>query len=397
MRGTSQATQRDERCTDRRLCSHSMNSVHVWSLYFFFFSSRRRHTRFDCDWSSDVCSSDLPTGDGGPASAAQAQAIAALALGPDGSIYFMDVQRIRKIDPSGIVRTVAGTGTAGFSGDSGPATAAKLSLAFAGGGLAVGPDGSLYIVDQSNHRIRRVGPDGIITTVVGDGSFCAQVGGFRTDASFNSLCGNGIPAVRAKLAGPQDLAFGPDGALYFSDVSVNRVRRVGPDGIIRTFAGSSNAQNAGDGGLATLASVPNPFGVAFGKDGSPYIAQAPTSVDFPLFRIRRVATTGIITTAVGTGVWIGNSNAPGWAGDGGPAPAARIGQVRVIAVGADGDLLLADNGRIRKVTGFLPGFGVGQTVVASQDGRQLYVFSPNGRHLFTLNQLTGDTLYRFGY
>ncbi len=337
------------------------------------------------------------TGDDSAASAAQAGAIAALALGPDGSIYFMDVQRIRKIDPAGIVRTIAGTGTAGFSGDSGRADSAKLSLAFAGGGLAVGPDGGVYIADQGNRRIRRVGPDGIITTVVGDGTLCGQVGGFPTDASFNSLCGNGIPAVRAKLSGVQDLVFGPDGALYFSDPNVSRVRRVGPDGVIRTFAGSSNAQSAGDGGFATLAALSSPFGLAFGKDGSLYIAQAPTSVDFPLFRIRRVATSGVITSAVGTGVWIGNSNQRGWAGDGGPAPAARIGQVRVIAVGADGNLLLADNGRIRKVSGFLPGFGVGQTVIASADGSELYVFSSAGRILSTLDALTGATIQRFVY
>src|SRR6266700_2280599 len=305
----------------------------------------------------------VATGDGGPASAAQAGAITSVALGPDGSIYFSDVQRVRKIDPNGIVNTVAGTGTGGFSGDGGPATQARMTNPQ---GVAVGPDGSLYIADNFNLRIRRVGLDGIITTVVGDGSFCGQVGGFPTDSSFGALCGNGVPATRAKLAGPMGLAFGPDGSLYFSEPSLSRVRRVGPNGIIRTFAGSSQTQNMGDGGPATLAAVRGASGLAVGPDGSVYITalQSGALAD-PTFRIRRVASSGIITTVVGTGAFIGNSNQRGWAGDGGPAAAAQVGQVSSVAVGPDGNFAFPDNERMRKVSGLLPGGGAGQTVIAS--------------------------------
>jgi len=192
------------------------------------------------------------------------------------------------------------------------------------------------------------------------------------------------------------VVFGPDGALYFSEPSLSRVRRVGPDGVIRTFAGSSNAQNAGDGGFATLAAVSSPFGLAFGKDGSLYIAQAPTSVDFPLFRIRRVATSGVITSAVGTGVWIGNSNAgDGRAMVGRPSGADRAGA--------------GDHRRCRRQPaargqwahsqgdGVPAGVWGGADGDCIGDGSELYVFSAAGRLLVTLNAATRDTIYRFSY
>src|SRR5205823_4626458 len=141
------------------------------------------------------------------------------AVAPDGSLYIADggSQRIRRVGPDGIITTVAGTGVAGFSGDGGPAVAAKLQHPY---GVAVGSDSTLYISDNGNDSIRRVGPDGIITTVAGTG-----VAGFS---------GDGGLATAAQLSHPGGIALGPDGSLYLADESNHRLRRVGTDGIITT-------------------------------------------------------------------------------------------------------------------------------------------------------------------
>src|SRR5262249_47773530 len=156
-----------------------------------------------------------------------------------------------------------------------------------------GPDGSLYIVESGSRLIRRVGPDGIITTVAGNGGRCSS--------------GDGGPATEAALKGPARIALGSDGSLYISDINYGGIRRVGPDGIITTVAGNGVNGYSGDGGPATEASLNRPDGIALGPDGGLYIA------DFGNNRIRRVAPDGIITTVAGNG----NPSAP--LGDGGPA------------------------------------------------------------------------------
>ena len=160
---------------------------------------------------------------------------------------------------------MAGTGTSGYSGDGGPAGQAGL---YGPRGIALGPDGSLYIADRFNNRIRRVGPDGIITTVAGTG-----VRGYS---------GDGGPAGQAGLYWPTGVALGPDGSLYIADGANNRIRRVGPDGIITTVAGTGARGYSGDGGPAGQARLRFPYSVALGPDGSLYIA------DSNNHRIRRV-------------------------------------------------------------------------------------------------------------
>ncbi|MFO1420485.1 MAG: hypothetical protein U1F59_13250 [Candidatus Competibacteraceae bacterium] len=221
------------------------------------------------------------SGDGGPATAARLYAPISIAVAPEDSLYIGDSYgtRIRRVGPDGIITTVAGNGQAGFSGDGGPATAARLSSTNAG--IAVGPDGSLYVADRDNHRIRRVGPDGIITTVAGTG-----VSGFS---------GDGGPATSAQLASPNDVAVGPNGSLYIADTSNGRIRRVGPDGIMTTVAGiggyywdpSIGGYNnvSGIGGLATQARIGIPSGIALASDGSLYIIGGV---------VRRVDTDGVI-------------------------------------------------------------------------------------------------------
>jgi PKD repeat protein len=171
------------------------------------------------------------------------------------------------------ITTVAGDGLRGFSGDGGPAIAASLDLTNCSSGLAVGPDGSLYISDSSNSRVRRVGPDGVITTFAGTGTFGSG--------------GDGGPAIKASLGSPTGLALGSDGSLYIADSAEEpRVRRVGPNGVITTFAGTGTFGFGGDGGPATAAALNSPTGLALGPDGALYI------MDSLNFRVRRVGSDG---------------------------------------------------------------------------------------------------------
>jgi RHS repeat-associated protein len=314
------------------------------------------------------------TGDGGPATQATLHTPFDVAVGSDGSLYIADTNNhcIRRVGTDGIITTVAGTGVAGFAGDGGSATQAKLNQPL---GVAVGPDGSLYIADINNGRIRRVGTDGIITSVAGTGVFI-----------FGSA-GDGGLATQAELNSPWDVTVGSDGGLYIAEFNGGHIRRVGTDGIITTVAGAANAGFAtGDGGPATQAGLSNPKGVAVGADGSLYIADQSQ-------RIRRVGPDGIITTVAGTGVG-------GFAGDGGPATQAQINSPQGgIAIGPNGSLYIADvnNNRIRQLRPPLPGFSVSGIVIAAEDGSEVYVFSDTGRHLRTLDALTGTVRFQFTY
>ncbi len=206
------------------------------------------------------------SGDGGPATQAEISSPSYLALGPDGSLYIATSSRVRRIMPDGYIYTVAGTGVGGFSGDGGSATLAELGHL---GGLALGPDGSLYIAGTQNHRVRRVAPSGIITTVVGNGR--------------QGFDGDGGLAINAQLDNPHGLTLGSDGSLYVADYHNHRVRRIGPDGIITTVAGDGVPGFSGVASPAARARLDEPYGVAFGPDGSLYIA------DSNNHRIRRIA------------------------------------------------------------------------------------------------------------
>jgi sugar lactone lactonase YvrE len=243
-----------------------------------------------------------------------------VAVGPDGSLYIAENWFIRRVSPDGIITTVAGNGWWGYSGDGGPATQAVLSYPR---GVAVGPDGSLYIADSGNHHIRRVGPDGIISTVAGDPIY-----------SHNGYSGDGGPATEALLNYPTGITLSPDGSLYFADTINNRIRRVSPAGIITTVAGNGVAGYGGDGGPATQAALNYPWGVAVGPDGSLYIADSQNQ------SIRRVGPDGIITTVAGNGV-------NGYGGDGGPPTQAVLSYPRRVAVGPDGNIYFADSGNVR--------------------------------------------------
>ena len=373
-------------------------------------------------------------GDGGPAIQAHLYAPTALALAPDGSIYIADTGShvIRQIGPDGIIRTVAGTPKftdwtdepprdlrkgyegQGYEGDGDLATKAKFNEPTA---IALGPDGSLYIADTDNHRIRRVGPDGIITTVAG--------GGVAAKLDKDSFLGDGGPATKAQLSRPAGLAVGPDGSLYIYDgcysgeslPAFHRIRRVGPDGMIRTVAGGGSLRQLGDGGPATQArldyvgketsggagifrgrlSVDYIYvrGLALGPDGSLYVGDANN-------RIRRVLPDGVIATAVGGGALEPEKSSR--------AAQARLHDSRGIAIGVDGTLYVSEvpasnptgrgltpGHRLYRLTAPLPGFTNEEIVIASNDGSELYKFSADGRHVETLDTLTQKPLYGFGH
>ncbi len=163
------------------------------------------------------------SGDGGPATAAELDHPSGLAVASNGDVYIADAgnNRVRMVNPSGIITTVAGTGVAGFSGDGGPATAAELDYP---NGLALGPDGGLFIADRNNQRIREILPDGTITTVAGNG----EVG----------YTGENVPALSEALNYPAGVAVGPSGNLYIADDGNCIVQKVTmASGDVTTIAG----------------------------------------------------------------------------------------------------------------------------------------------------------------
>jgi len=219
-------------------------------------------------------------GDGGPAVAAHLSRPMDVALGPDGSLSIADFgnHRIRRVGPEGTIATVAGSGTPGFSGDGGPAVAARIGEAY---GVAVDAAGTLYVADSSNHRVRRVGPDGTIATVAGTGE-----PGFSGDFG---------PAGIALFDSPQDLVALEDGALLVGDEHNHRVRRITADGTVLPVAGNGRAGLCGDGGPATEACLQDPEGIALGPDRALWIT------DGDNHRLRRVDPDGTIDTVAGSG------------------------------------------------------------------------------------------------
>ncbi|MBX6390681.1 MAG: protein kinase [Frankia sp.] len=282
--------------------------------------------------------SDGFSGDGGPATLAELDGPMGIAIDTERDyVYLADSQnhRIRRVDRDGVITTVAGTGEAGETGDGGPATSATLNQPQA---VAVADDGTLYIADTYNHRVRRVGTDGVITTIAGLGS---DQFGFSGEVGEDGLTysGDGVPAAQARLNYPNDLLVDGAGNLYISDGENNRVRRIGTDGIITTVAGTGVHGYGGDGGPATEAHLSYPSGLALGPDGSLYINDQDNR------RIRRVSPDGIITTVAGTGV-------TGFSGDGGPATEAQLDTIGAdLAVDDTGALYISDGGnsRIRRV------------------------------------------------
>jgi uncharacterized protein (TIGR03437 family) len=266
------------------------------------------------------------SGDGGPATSAQLDSPGGVAVDSAGTLYISDTinNRIRKVS-NGVITTLAGSGTPGygaFSGDNGPATSARLSLP---ADVSLDSAGNLYISDTINNLIRMVS-NGVITTVAGRETYGTY--GFGGD--------NG-PATSAYLYAPDGIALDSAGNLYIADFGNNRIRKVS-NGVITTVAGTWTPGFSGDGGPATSAQLNLPERVAVDSAGNLYIA------DTINCRIREVSN-GVITTVAGSG-------GRGFSGDNGPATSAQLDTPGGVAVDTAGNLYIADfgNNRIRKVS-----------------------------------------------
>jgi RHS repeat-associated protein/uncharacterized repeat protein (TIGR01451 family) len=327
----------------------------------------------------------FPCGSGGSATQASLGAnIRRVAVAREGSVIISGDRNVWRVAPNGIINIIAGTAFAGFSGDGGLAVNAQLSASTR---AYPAPDGSVYITDQANNRIRRITPDGIINTVAGNGT--------------QGFSGDGGPATSAQINTPGDVVVALDGSFYFIDIGNNRIRRVGTDGIITNYAGTGVAGDAGDGVPASQATFTfscfcNPQGqgsLQIGLDGSLYLVSFPT---FTAGRVRRIGPDHIVTAYAGNGT---NGNT----GDGGPALGAPL---RTIATGLalDGSLYLVGGfdldeaeSRIRRIASTLPGFTASDAAIPSEDGTQLFKFNANGKHLETRNTFTGALVYSFTY
>jgi sugar lactone lactonase YvrE len=265
------------------------------------------------------------SGDGGPATNAELPEPWSVAVGASGKIYIGDIYNnvVRMVNLNTISR-FAGIGTPfGYAGDGGQATAAEINYPT---GLAVDPSGNVYIADQYNNRIRKVNTSGIISTIAGNDNI-------------TGYSGDGGLATAAEIYGPTGVAVDVSGNVYFPDCNNQRVRKINSSGIISTIVGNGTAGFSGDGGPATAAELNGPIYVEVDTYGNVYIADVNNN------RIRRVNTSGIITTIVGNGI-------AGYSGDGGPSTNAEINAPHGIALDSFGNLYIADpgNSRIRKVS-----------------------------------------------
>ena len=261
------------------------------------------------------------SGEGGPALSASLRFPSDAVMDKAGNLYIYDSLnfRIRIVTPAGVISTYAGTGVEGYTGDEGPATQAQIEL---DGKMAIDATGTLYFTDGIDSVIRRITPDGTISTYAGNG---------QTATAPNN--GNNGPATQASLglvAG--GLAIDSVGNLYVAEDYTNQIRKIAPNGIITTLAGSGNAGYMDGPALSAQFNIP--YGIALDAGGDLFVADVNNGV------VRKVSTAGIVSTVAGTPVF-------GFSGDGGPALMATFRFPEGVTVGGDGNLFIEDIGNFR--------------------------------------------------
>jgi hypothetical protein len=263
------------------------------------------------------------SGDGGLATAAKLNAQRGIYIDATGNLYIIDEgnQRIRKINTSGIISTIAGTGTAGYSGDGGAATSAKLNLPQY---ICMDGSGNIYFTEWNNHTIRKINTSGTISTYAGTGAA--------------GYTGDGGLATSAKLKNPAGIYIDAAGNVYFGDSGNDVIRKINTSGIISTVAGTGTGGYSGDGGSATSAKLNTPYQVTVDAAGNIYIG------DYSNNRIRKVNTSGTISTIAGTGT-------AGYTGDGGAATSATLNGPASIIMDGSGNLYFTESGNnvVRKI------------------------------------------------
>ncbi|WP_161499222.1 T9SS type A sorting domain-containing protein [Flavipsychrobacter stenotrophus] len=340
------------------------------------------------------------SGDGGQATAAGIWGPTCIIKDKVGNLYINQrMSMVRKVTPSGVISTIAGTGVSGFSGDGGPATNAQFTQLY---GMALDTAGNLYVVDRGNNRVRKISTSGIVTTFAGTG--------------FTTFTPDGGQATATNIFDPIGILIDNSGAVYICEESGCRIRKVSPSGVVSTFAGNGTMTVSGDGGPATAAGIDRPWQICKGPAGSIIFSDCNAY-------IRKVSASGIITTIAGNGwtgsltgtggpataaalyyprgvvadisgnvyigehnyvrkidvagtinVYTGNGLFFGYLGDGGPASAAEVSLPEGIYIDADGSLYIADNidNRVRYVKNYHPAFAHGKrqhiTVCASGFG-----------------------------
>jgi len=257
------------------------------------------------------------SGDGGPAARAQLNQPFGVVRGPDGALYICDTGNhvIRRVAADGTIATVAGNGIAGYAGDGGPALEASLNEPYE---IRFDRRGNMVFVEMANHLVRRVDRQtGLISTLAGTGE--------------KGFSGDGGPAVEARLSRPHSIQLGPTGDLFICDIGNHRIRRVGrEDGRIQTFAGTGGQGKTPDG--AALAGTPlnGPRALDFDAEGNLWLAlregNAVYRIDMQALSIHHVAGTG----------------ESGFTGHGQPALQATLSGPKGLSVGPEGDIYLAD-------------------------------------------------------
>lgn len=284
-------------------------------------------------------------GNGGQATNAEMASPFGLAMDAAGNMYIADQQNncIREVNASGIISIIAGTGINGYGGDGGNATNAMLNLPQ---GVAVDASGNVYLADTRNNRIRCVNTSGTIFTFAGNG-----FGGFSGDGGAASSC---------ELYGPTDIKLDGSGNIYIADDMNDCIRKVNTSGIISTFAGmGGNGGFSGDGGPAIFAQLYSPLAIALDVSGNMYIT------DSFNYRIRKINTSGTISTIVGKGLG-------GYSGDGGPATSAEIYIPYGVTVDGSANIYISDynNFRIRIVNS--------SGIISTLTGNGIQAFSGDG-------------------